>query len=158
MWSARTHGGDEAGGEGNLSLEAVFLLKSITERESDLLDMEAMARHGIDWKLLEQLYWGEEKIVGGRFCLDVLDSLEVAQERSGTRIPLSRRLLRRCTEEGVKRSIELGARSVADLKQFLDFSETTLRRAAHRLASRSEIRLVRRKGSLRLEPYSRKTK
>jgi len=135
-----------------MSLEAVFLLKSVTDREGDILDMEAIARHGVDWKLLERIYWEEEKLVGPRFCLDVLDSLEMVQKRSGARTPFLRGLLRRCLEEGVKRSVELGARSVADLKRFLDFPEVTLRRAAERLAARGEIRLVKRGRRVQLEP------
>jgi hypothetical protein len=141
-----------------LSLEAVFLLKSITDREGDILDMEAIARHGVDWKLLKQIYWEEEKLVGPRFCLDVLDSLEVIQKRSGARVPFLRGLLRRCLEEGVKQSIGFGARSVADLKRFLDFPEVTLRRAAERLAARGEIKLVRRGRKVHLEPGPNKLK
>ena len=137
-----------------LSLEAVFLLKSITDREGDILDMEAIARHGADWKLLERMYWEEEKLVGARFCLDVLDSLEVIRERSGARIPFLRGLLRRCLEEGVKQSVRLGAGSIADLKRYLDFPEVTLRRAAERLAERREIRLIKRGGRVHLKPIS----
>lgn len=136
-----------------LSLEAVFLLKSITEREGDLLDMEAIARHGVDWKLLEQIYWEEEKLVGRRFCLGVLDGLEVIQERSETRIPFLHRLLRHCIEEGVKQSVELGAQTISELKRLLDFPESTLRRAVRRLASRGEVKLVRRGRRVRLKPF-----
>jgi hypothetical protein len=126
-----------------LSLEAVFLLKSVTDREGDMMDMEAIARRGIDWKLLERMYWEEEKLVGERFCLDVLDSLEAIQERIGARIPTLRRLLRHCLEVGIKQSLSLGARSVPDLKRSLDFPEATLRRAVQALVSRGELRLLR---------------
>ncbi len=140
-----------------LSLETVFLLKSITGRDGDLLDMEAIARRGLDWKVLERLYWEEEKLVGGSFCLDVLDSLEVIQKRSGTQISFIRRLLRRCVEEGVKQSAGLGARSLADLRRYLDFPEATLRRAVEELASRGELKLTKRKGRISLElPHGKK--
>ena len=127
-----------------LSLEAVFVLKSITEREGDLLDMEIIARHGVDWGLVERIYWEEEQLTGRHWCLDVLGSLEIIQQRTGARIPFLQRLSRHCLEYGICQSLKLGARTIEDLRKYLDFPESTIRRAVERLASRGEIKTVKR--------------
>jgi hypothetical protein len=47
-----------------LSIEDVFLLKSVTKREGDIEDMAIMVRHGGDLKwnvILENLFRGREK-------------------------------------------------------------------------------------------------
>jgi hypothetical protein len=135
-----------------LSLESVLLLKAVTGREGDLTDMEAIIRSKIDWRLFEKIYWEEIESVGGQFCFAVLDALEIIQERAQTRIPTLRRVFRHCLEEGVRLAIEMGARSVPELKRYLDFPEMTLRRSVMSLAHGGKIRLIRRGRRLELFP------
>ncbi|MBC7219307.1 MAG: hypothetical protein H5T49_04155 [Hadesarchaea archaeon] len=135
-----------------LPLEAVLLFKAVTGREGDLSDMEAIIRSKIDWRLFERIYWEEIESVGGQFCFTVLDALEILQERTQTRIPALRRVFRHCLEEGVRLAIEMGAKSVPELKRYLDFPEMTLRRSVISLAHAGKIRLIRRGRRLELLP------
>jgi DNA-binding MarR family transcriptional regulator len=124
-----------------LSPEAIFILKSVTDRVGDLIDMEALARRGLDWRLLEQLLAELMERGGGKFAIDFLQSLELIGERTGARVPIPRWLKRRALEEGIKLAIRLGAKTVTDLKKLLDFPEATLRGAVSELASRGEIKV-----------------
>ncbi|KUO42144.1 MAG: hypothetical protein APZ16_03685 [Candidatus Hadarchaeum yellowstonense] len=135
-----------------LPLEAVLLLKAVTGREGDLSDMEAIIRSKIDWRLFERIYWEEIESVGGQFCFTLLEALEILQERTQARVPALRRVFRHCLEEGVRLAVEMGARSVPELKRYLDFPEMTLRRAAMSLARGGKIRLIRRGRRLELLP------
>ncbi len=123
-----------------LSPEAIFILKSVTHRVGDLIDMENLARRGLNWKLLEQML---AELIGkeGKFPIDFLQSLELIGERTGVRVPIPRWLKKRSLEEGVKIAIKLGAKTIADLKELLDFPEATLRGVVLKLARGGEIKV-----------------
>jgi DNA-binding MarR family transcriptional regulator len=125
------------------SPEAIFILKSVTDRIGDLMDMEALARRGLDWRLLEQLLAELMERGGGKFAIDFLQSLELIGERTGARVPIPRWLKRKALEEGIKLAIRLGAKTVADLKKLLDFPEATLRGVVLKLASKGEIKVIK---------------
>src|SRR3990170_4452788 len=112
-----------------LSLEDVFLLKSITDRAGDLDDMAVILRRvpRLDWRSILDTYWEQEKVTGRHFCYTILDNLEILQEREGTRIPIHRPLLQHCIDVGIIDAVERGASTIREIKALVDFPEHRLR-------------------------------
>jgi hypothetical protein len=90
-----------------LSLEDVFLLKSITEREGDIEDMAIIVRHGggLNWNMILETYFKEEKRIKQHLCFKILDNIEILQEREKITIPIHNPLLRHCIDIGILQSV-----------------------------------------------------
>jgi predicted transcriptional regulator len=118
-----------------LSLEDVFLLKSITEREGDIEDMTVIVRHGggLDWNVILETYFKEEKKIKRHLCFKILDSIEILQEREKITIPIRKPLLRHCIDIGILQSVKQGAKSVKEVRKLIDFPEYMVRNRITRL-------------------------
>ncbi len=112
-----------------LSLEDVFLFKSITERVGDLDDMAIIIRKAteFDWPALLKTYWKEEELSRTHFCFTILENLEILQEKEGIRLPIHRALLRHCIDTGIMEAVKRGANTVEEIKKLVEFPEHRLR-------------------------------
>jgi len=117
---------------GVASNEDLLLLKSVTEREGDIQDMLTLARTpGFEWSVILGELLNQEEITGKRFCMDVLDSIEVVEERSGIKAPIHSRLERHCLDQAIIGLVE--RTSPITLKQIQEYIEYPEYRIASRL-------------------------
>jgi len=108
--------------------EDLFLLKSITGREADDIDMVTLARSGkFDWRIVVQELYQQERLVRQHFCHPVLDSLESVMEQLGIKVPVYRELVNHATDFAIVRvlqrmrkklTISEIARSIGDVKEY----------------------------------------
>jgi len=133
-----------------LSLEDVFLLKSITEREGDLEDMATILKRGGDlrWGEILRTYFEEEGVVKRHFCFTILDNIELLQQREGITVPIHGSLLRHCIDVGILQALAYGATSVLEIRKLIDFPEYTIRNRIEKLAKKGKISKRRRNGRL----------
>ncbi len=111
-----------------LSLEDVFLFKSVTDRVGDLDDMAVIIRRAkLDWRVLLKTYLAEEKLTGTHFCFTILDNLEILQEKEGIRVPIHRALLQHCMDASILEAVKRGATTVGEIKKLVDFPEYRIR-------------------------------
>ncbi len=135
---------------GNLSvglvrLEDIILFKAITEREGDLEDAaDIIRKEKIDWDVLFEELLAQEEATGKTFCFDVLDSLELLEERYGQKIRVVKRLSKHCLEQGIMIALEK-PRSVKEIKSLIDFSETMIRNALVSLLRKKKIKKIKGK-------------
>ncbi len=124
-----------------LSLEDVFLLKSITEREGDIEDMAVIVRQGggLDWNVILETYFKEEKKIERHLCFKILDSIEILQEREKITIPIRKPLLRHCIDIGILQSVKQGAKSVKEIRKLIDFPEYMIRNRIKKLVNEGKI-------------------
>ena len=101
-----------AADQGNLKLrllsnEDVFLLKSVTDREADDVDMIEILRstRGFDWEHLLGVLYEEERVTGRHFCFDVLQSLDLVRTAANMRIPIYRKLLNHTDDQAILRAL-----------------------------------------------------
>lgn len=132
-----------------LSLEDVFLLKSITEREGDLEDMATIIRRGGDlrWGEILKTYLTEEEVIKKHFCFTMLDNIELLQRREGIDVPLHG-LLRHCIDVGILQALAHGRTNVKGIRELIDFPEHTIRNRVEKLAKEGKILKGRRGGRL----------
>ena len=135
-----------------LSLEDVFLLKSITEREGDLEDMATILRHSRDlrWGEILRTYFMEEEVIKKHFCSVMLDNVELMQQREGIAIPIHGQLLRHCIDVGILQALAYGAASVGEIRKMIDFPEYAIRNRVGKLVNERKISKRMKKGHLAL--------
>lgn len=75
-----------------LSMEDVFLMKSVTEREGDLEDMAKIAQGGIDWDtIVEECDWQSKK-TGRIWENSVCESLKDLRAKYGVSSPVEKKI------------------------------------------------------------------
>ncbi|MDG6928671.1 MAG: MarR family transcriptional regulator [Nitrososphaerota archaeon] len=115
----------EAIDQGNLRLrllsnEDVFLLKCVTDREADDVDMMEILRvaRDFDWTYLLEVLYEEERVTGRHFCFDTLQSLDFVQTTMSIKIPIFRRLLNHATDRAILRVLRnggwMGVKEISD--------------------------------------------
>lgn len=134
-----------------LSLEDVFLLKSITEREGDLEDMATIIRRGGDlkWDEILETYLTEEEVIKKHFCFTMLDNIELLQQREGIDVPLQG-LLRHCIDVGILQALAYGRTNIKGIRKLIDFPEHTIRNRVEKLAKEGKILKRGKRGRLTL--------
>jgi hypothetical protein len=80
--------------------EDIFLFKSITEREADILDMRTLAERGLDWEVIKRECSLQEKRKIWEYFL--VFRLEELKSRFGIEAPIIKELWRRAGDELVK--------------------------------------------------------
>jgi predicted transcriptional regulator len=131
-----------------MSNEDVFLLKSVTDREGDVYDMIELAKaQGFRWQIvLEELYQ-QEANTNARFCLGLLDSLEIIQERANIRAPFYNKLVNHCIDHAILNAVgQWNAKTIPQVRRFVDYPDYRLRNRIEKLVK--EGRLVKRGGEL----------
>jgi len=77
-----------------LSMEDVFLMKSVTEREGDLEDMAKIAQSGIDWEIIVRECGWQSKRTGRIWENSVCQSLEDLRLKHGVTSPVEKKICR----------------------------------------------------------------
>jgi len=135
-----------------LSLEDVFLLKSITEREGDLEDMATILKRGgnLKWSEILKTYYEEEEAIKKHFCFVMLDNIEILQQREGITIPIHRALSHHCIDVGILQALAHGAASIGEIRKLINFPEYTTRNRVGKLVNEGKISKRVKKGRLTL--------
>ncbi len=135
-----------------LKPEDIILFKAITEREADLDDIAAIIRQlHPDWaaflRELEEQHDRSHRL----FCLDVLHSLELLEEKEKIFLPIKQKLLNLCLEKAIlflaKKPV-----SVAEIMQKIDFPETAIRNKIQQLVKAKKL------SKLKTKPFKIKAK
>jgi hypothetical protein len=131
-----------------MSNEDVFLLKSVTDREGDVYDMIQLARaDGFHWQtVLEELY-GQEGRTQARFCLGLLDSVEIIQERANIRAPFYNKLVNHCIDHAILDAVgRWKMKTIPQIREMVDYPDYRLRSRVEKLVR--EGKLVKRTNGL----------
>lgn len=131
--------------------EDIFLFKSITEREADLLDMRILAERGIDWDtIMGECLSQEKRKIWESFLVERLGELK---DTYGIEAPIIRELWRIAGDELVRRifvGIVEEGNDTADkiakaIKERSDYSESWTRKELRKLVERGVLK-VEKKG------------
>jgi hypothetical protein len=109
------------------SLEDVFLLKSISSRDSDLVDCENILKQKIiNWDTILNEIQNQKRNLTGLKELIILEHLEALEKRMNIKIPIVKKISDLCLEKSIlflaKKPI-----TVNEIKDKLGFSETMIR-------------------------------
>ncbi len=112
-----------------MSKEDLLLLKAITGREADDVDMVTLARSAgkFEWRtVFEELYF-QERLRKQHFCHAVDGSIEFVIGQLGVKVPLYRELANHATDVAIVRMLQLKkepltiaqtARNIGDIKEY----------------------------------------
>ena len=108
--------------------EDLFLLKSITGREADDVDMVTLAKaKDFGWRAVLRELFEQERLIGQHFCHAVLESMEFVIEQLGVKVPVYRELVNHATDLAIVRVLQLKgkrmsiveiAKSIGDVKEY----------------------------------------
>ncbi|MBI3023403.1 MAG: hypothetical protein HYY68_06715 [Thaumarchaeota archaeon] len=137
-----------------MSNEDIFLLKSVTDREGDIYDMIQLARApNFEWRSVANELYEQERITKARFCLGLLDSVEIIQERENIRAPFYDALVNHCMDHAILDAVSRWkATTMAQIKEFVDYPDYRLRSRIEKLIK--EGRLTRKKNGELVTPPS----
>ena len=142
---------------GILSNEDVFLLKSLTEREGDIEDMAKLAQSpGFSWNVIVDEFIYQERETGKNFSRNLLDSLDLLNERTGIGPPFYKKLVNRALENTIIDLVRSGKTTIREIADLIDYPEYTIRNKVNKLARQRRIRKeVRSDDSIILKPSQR---
>lgn len=121
--------------------EDIFLLKSVTDREGDVYDMVQLAKaDGFRWQVvLEELYEQEAR-TKVRFCLGLLDSLEIIQERANIRAPFYNKLVNHCIDHAILEAVRRWkVRTLPQIRELIDYPDYRLRSRIEKLVKDGKL-------------------
>lgn len=108
--------------------EDLFLLKSITGREADDVDMVTLVKaRDFDWRALLRELFEQERLIRQHFCHVVLESMEFVMEQLGVKVPVYRELMNHTMDFAIARVLQLKgkkmsiveiAKSIGDVKEY----------------------------------------
>jgi hypothetical protein len=127
------------------SFEDIFLLKSISSRDSDLIDcVNILQKTALDWKVILGEITMQEKNLKGIQELAILDHLETLEKRMDIKIPIIRKLSGICLEKAI---IHLAKKpiSIQEIRQKIDFPETSIRNQIKKLEKEKKIKKTGKK-------------
>ncbi|MFH1895731.1 MAG: hypothetical protein ABIJ74_04130 [archaeon] len=132
---------------GNLSVnfvkpEDIILFKAITDREGDLQDITTIIqKQEPNWSFflseLDRQHDNSERL----YCLDVLTTLELLEERENIRAPIKNQLIDLCIEKSILYLAKKPA-SVKEITQKIDFPETTIRNKITVLVKKKKLKKI----------------
>ncbi|HIH21418.1 MAG: hypothetical protein QT12_C0015G0007 [archaeon GW2011_AR21] len=127
------------------SLEDIFLLKSVSSRDSDLVDCETILQKTVlNWKIMLDEIIAQEKNLKGIQELAILHHLETLEKRMNIKIPITKKISSICLEKAMlylaKKPI-----SIREIRQKIDFSETSIRNQIKKLEKEKKIRKAGKK-------------
>lgn len=137
-----------------MSKEDLFLLKAITGREADDVDMVTLARGTgkFDWKTIVNELYLQEKLRKQHFCHPVLGSIESVMEQLRIKVPVYRELVNHATDVAIVRALQLKKEklSVAEIARNVgDIEEYRVRR---------RLKILRKKNVVSVSTLSRRGK
>ena len=133
---------------GLLSLEDIFLFKSITDREGDLEDCRIIAERGMDWRRILESVLQQEKATGRYFSFSVLDTLHALEERYGIKAPILKKLDSHCLEVALLISLK-AQKGIKEMKAEIEVPEHQIMNKLRKMEKEGKIR-VSRKGKLNM--------
>lgn len=124
-----------------MSNEDIFLLKSITDREGDIYDMIELAKApGFRWKVVLDELYEQEETSPGRYCLGLLDSIEIIQERANIRAPFYNKLVNHCIEHAILDSAKrLKTATLEDIRRLIDYPDYRLKSRIEKLVREGKL-------------------
>ena len=132
-----------------LSPEAIFIFKSMTEREGDLEDVRVLAlKYPLDWGRVLSEIKRQEEISKKTFSFSLLDTLEVLEGRYGIHSPITKRLRFHCIKKGILLALS-EPRTISELRKFVDFPRYVIENALRDLEKENRIMVDRGK-----KPYT----
>ncbi|MEA1924550.1 MAG: DUF6036 family nucleotidyltransferase [Candidatus Altiarchaeota archaeon] len=124
-----------------LSLEAIFIFKSMTEREGDLEDVRVLAlKYPLDWGRILSEIKRQEELSKKTFSFSLLDTLEVLEEGYGVHLPITKGLRFHCVRVAILLALS-EPRTVNELRGFVDFPRHTLVKALLSLEEENRVRV-----------------
>lgn len=127
------------------SLEDLFLLKSISSRDSDLIDCENILRKSrLDWGVIYSEIEAQEKNLKTLCELVVLEHFETLEKRLGIKIPILGRLTGLCLERGIL-FIAKKPVSIKEIAEKIDFPESAIRNMAAKLLREKKLAKIKGK-------------
>lgn len=129
--------------EGKLSLhlasiEDIFLLKSISPRDSDLVDCEnILLKSRLDWGIVHSEIIKQEANLSGKEFV-ILDHFEALENRLGIRIPITKGLTALCLEKGILFMAKKPV-SIREIMEKMRFPEPTVRNMVQRLVKAKKL-------------------
>jgi len=138
-----------------LAPEDIFLFKSITEREADIVDMRTLAERGLNWDTIKQECTLQEKRRIWEYFL--VYRLEELKSRFGIEAPIIKELwkiggdelVRRVFTEIVKDGNDTFDKIHEVIKEKYRYSESWTRRELKRLVEKGILKVKREKRRLR---------
>ncbi len=128
-----------------LSPEAIFIFKSMTEREGDLEDVKVLAlKYPLDWNRILSEIKRQEEISKKTFSFSLLDTLEILEERYGIYSPITKRLRFHCIKKGILLALN-EPRTISELRKFVDFPRYMVEKALQDLEKENRVRIERSK-------------
>ena len=122
------------------SLEDIFLLKSISSRDSDLIDCEnILQKHTLNWNTIYNEITGQEKNLSQTQELIILDHLEALENRLQIKIPITKKITILC----LTKSILYLAKKPTTIKEIngrIDFPETIIRNKVTQLIKKNKLK------------------
>jgi DNA-binding transcriptional regulator YhcF (GntR family) len=139
---------------GIMSNEDIFLLKSVTEREGDIVDMARLAQSaGFNWDVVFNELIYQERESGRYFSEDLLYSLDLLKERANIESPFYRKLSNRVLDNAIVYVVTKGKTTIKEIKELIDFPEYIIRNRVNKLARQKRLRKeVRSDGTIILTP------
>jgi DNA-binding transcriptional regulator GbsR (MarR family) len=121
------------------SLEDVFLLKSVSSRDSDLIDCENILKQKIiNWDTILKEIQNQKKKLTGLKELIILEHFEALEKRMNIKIPITKKITDICLEKSIlflaKKPI-----TVTEIKDKIGFSETIIRNKITSLEKQKKI-------------------
>lgn len=138
-----------------MASEDIFLFKSITEREADIMDMRTLAERGLDWEVIKEECISQEKRRIWEYFL--VYRLEELKSRFGIEAPIIRELWRRGDDELVKKTftdiVEAGNETFVEIhgviKEKTRYSESWTRRRLKELVETGVLKVNKDKRKFR---------
>ena len=125
--------------------EDIILFKAITERDGDLEDIATIIRHQKPkWDYFMQELKTQHDASERLFCLDVLNTLEILEEKEKIKFEKKQELLDFCLEKGILFLAKTPA-SIAQIKEKIRFPETTIRNKIVQLVKAKKITKTKEK-------------
>jgi len=122
------------------SLEDVFLLKSVSSRDSDLIDCEnILQKTTLNWKTIFDEIVAQQKNLEQTQELIILDHLEALEKRMNIKIPLTKKVTALCLEKSILLIAQKPV-TIDEIKQKVDFPDTTIRNQITKLIKKKKLK------------------
>lgn len=135
---------------GLMSKEDLFLLKAITGREADDVDMVTLvsSAESFDWKILLHELHLQERLRRQHFCIPVFESVEMIMNQVMVKVSVYRELLNHSTDFAIVRVLQLkGSLTIAEIARNIgDVKEYQVRRRLGFLSKKKVVSKLTKRG------------
>ncbi|MGI0084776.1 MAG: hypothetical protein ACREBQ_06810, partial [Nitrososphaerales archaeon] len=132
--------------------EDVFLLKSITDREADDVDMIQilMRAEAFDWSRVLQRLYEQEDVTNRHYCFGIFDTISFIQDSTKMKIPIFQELMNHTTDAGILKVLKkFGKQSVKEMVNRIgNVQEYEIRNRLQRLTKEKSVKKQKLAGKL----------